>query len=138
MGLTKLLNICLVAVLVAGCAATKPVQAPIPGQVNAFDASTYRGLRDMQAAIDATNTDTKNGTVVFTAQETQIFMAFKGAYNAAEAAWQVYHAAATTANANALTAAYNSANTAYGQFVTARTPPAAAAPAAATPATTNK
>lgn len=125
MSFTKLLNVCLVVGLVVGCAATKPVQAPIPGQVNAFDASMYRGLRDMQGAIDATKTDLAAGKVTFTAQETQIFDDFKSTYNVAEAAWQVYHGAATTANANTLTAAYNAANTKYGAFVTARTPPAA-------------
>lgn len=91
-------------VILAGCA-TKAAQAPVPGQINSFDATSFRVLADVQAAIDSVKNDAQT-TPLTAAQKTVLNQAISD-YNLAEASWQAYHAGATNDTA-ALTAAINS------------------------------
>lgn len=94
------------ATAVLGIACNKPVQAPVPGSLNAFDASSYRSLIDAQAAINAVKTDAAAGKIVLTPAEKTVLNKAIADYNIAEAAWQAYHAG-TTADTATLTTAIN-------------------------------
>jgi hypothetical protein len=98
----KLLTLLLPLCLLAGC--VKNIQAPVPGQLNAFDATSYRVLTDAQAAIDSV----KNSAITAPLTSTQKVVLNQAIadYNIAEASWQAYHAGGTT-NTAALTSAIN-------------------------------
>lgn len=86
-----LLSIC----LLAGCA-NKAVQAPVPGQINSFDATSFRVLSDAQAAIDSVKTDVAAGKVTLTDAQKKVFNQVVSDYNLGEASWQAYHSGATS------------------------------------------
>jgi len=96
----RLLALLLLSLSLAGCAAKSPVTAPVPGSINSFDALSYRTLMDAQAAIQSVK-----GSALATQQKAVVNQAIQD-YNVAEAAWQAYHAGATS-NPAALTAAIN-------------------------------
>lgn len=86
----------------SGCA--KRVVAPVPGQLNTFDAYSFRVLADTQAAINAFKADVQSGKVTETPTiKTTLNMAITD-YNAADAAYQAWHAIGGTGSTTALAA----------------------------------
>ena len=86
---TYLLLAATLLVPVMGCktTATTPTQALAPGAVNQFDQQTYAVLSASQATLNSLKQS--NVPAIKTALNDAIL-----AYNTAEAAYQVYHAAA--------------------------------------------
>jgi hypothetical protein len=101
---------------VTGCAAHQSVVAPIPGQVDTLDGQVYRGLRDIQAAIDTYKAKVKDGSFHPTAGMETTMQSLSQAYNTTKAAWEIYHASDAPARASSATelrADYNGMRTKY-------------------------
>ena len=98
----------LVLVLTAGmgCASKSTVTAPLPGAINSFDQVSYQALMDSQAAINAVKADVASQKVTLTATQKKVLNQAITDYDVAQAAWQAYHAGATS-NTAALTQAIN-------------------------------
>lgn len=122
---TKIIAFFILAVTLGmvGCVHAGTAATTVPGAVNDFDATTYRGLSDMQAVIKTTEADVAAGKVTLSASEQTVFTTFKNAYNTAEQAWQVYHASATSANEQVVVSAYSAASADYGSFINIRKAP---------------
>lgn len=91
----KLLATIVLAVALAGsvgCAKHAAV-APVPGQLNTFDAYAFRVLADAQAAINDFKASVATGKVSETAQLKSFLNQAITDYNAGNAAYQVWHAA---------------------------------------------
>ncbi len=85
--LRKLAPILMVLVFFAGCAKSGSATKPLPpGATSAFDATSYDSLRTIQGAIDGF----KQAGVPAAAKKplNELIVA----YNAAQTAWQAYHA----------------------------------------------
>ena len=105
----KVLAIAVLLTLTVAC--HKTVTAPVPGQVNTFDAVTYRALSDAQAAINSFKADLSSGKVQETpAIKTALNQAITD-YNAANALWQAYHASAGATATAPLAVAVNQLTT---------------------------
>jgi hypothetical protein len=78
-----------------GCAKT-PATAPIPGQINAFDATTFRALMDAQAAINSFKADLASGKLTETPGIKTALNQVITDYDTANVLYQAYHAAAGT------------------------------------------
>jgi hypothetical protein len=101
---------------VTGCAAHQPVVAPIPGQVDTLDGQVYRGLRDIQAAIDTYKAKIKDGSFHPTAGMETAMQSLSQTYNTTKAAWEIYHASdapARASTATGLRSSYNDMQTKY-------------------------
>jgi uncharacterized phage infection (PIP) family protein YhgE len=101
---------------VTGCAAHQTVVAPIPGQVDTLDGQVYRGLRDIQAAIDTYKAKVKDGSFHPTAGMEAGMDQLNQAYNTTKAAWEIYHASdapARVSSAPALRASYDGMQAKY-------------------------
>ena len=90
----KRLSIIFVSLLLT-CGCAKKVQAPVPGEINSFDATAYRTLSDAQAAIDSVKQDVNAGTIALSPTQKTVFNQLINDYNIGESAWQAYHAGAT-------------------------------------------
>ena len=104
--------------LLSGCSLHKQV-APVPGQLNAADASIYRSLYDIQGGIDAVKSSIADGTITLDANQTKLFNDLKTAYNLAETAYQAYRAIPTPANLSTLQVSVSSAQTKLSNFTNA-------------------
>lgn len=90
------------AVLVLGCACHKNVvTAPVPGQLNTFDAYAYRVLYDAQAAINSF----KGSASASNPSVKPVLNQAIADYDIAESAYQVWHAAGGTGSTVAVTQA---------------------------------
>jgi hypothetical protein len=92
-----------ITIFSTGC--IKTVTAPVPGQINTYDAYAYRVLFDTQAAINAFKADVSSGKVAETATIKSALNQAIADYNIAEAAYQVWHAAGGGGSTTSLTAA---------------------------------
>ena len=106
----RYLPILLVLVLLAGCA-KHAVQAPIPNQINTFDGWAYRTLYDAQAAINSFKADVASGKVAETPTIKAIVNQMITDYNAANMAYQAWHAAGGAGATQPVTDAINKVNT---------------------------
>jgi len=95
-----------IAMGVTGCA-TKAVVAPVPGQINTFDAYAFRVLADAQAAINAFKADVQSGKVTETPAIKAALNQAITDYDAAEAAYQIWHATGGAGSTAALTVQIN-------------------------------
>lgn len=96
-----------VLALAMGCA--KKAVAPVPGQLNTFDAYAYRVLADTQAALNSFKADVEAGKLVATPTlKTALNQAITD-YNAANAAYQAWRAAGGTGDTLPVTRAINQA-----------------------------
>ncbi len=94
--------------LATGCA--KKAVAPVPGQLNTFDAYAYRVLADSQAAINDFKASVASGKVAETpALKTVLNQAITD-YNAANMAYQGWHAAGGGGMTAPIAAALNQMN----------------------------
>ena len=84
----------------SGCAKTAAV-APVPGQINTFDAYAYRVLFDAQAAINSF----KGSVSATNASVKPVLNQAIADYDIAESAYQVWHAAGGTGDTTAVTQA---------------------------------
>ena len=89
----RLIPLALLMLICAGCA--KQVSAPVPGSLNAFDATSYRTLMDAQAAIDSVKADVAKGVIVLGPTQKNVLNQAIADYNTAQASWHVYHSGAT-------------------------------------------
>jgi hypothetical protein len=109
-----------------GCAAHQPVVAAvIPNQTSALDGDVYRGLRDVEAALDTYKTEVANGSFVPTAAMTTAMANVTTLYNDTYALWVAYHAATAatqTTTGPALQAKYQSLQTSYQTAITSGAP----------------
>lgn len=98
--------------LAAGCA--KHVVAPVPGQLNTFDAYAYRVLSDAQAAINDFKGSVTSGKVAETPTIKNALNQAIQDYNLAMATYQAWHAAggtgSTTPVSNAITSVQTDIN----------------------------
>ena len=86
----------------------QPAQAPVPGQLNTFDAYAYRILADAQAAINDFKASVTSGKVTETpAVKTGLNDAIN-AYNAANVAYQAWRASGGTGSTTPVTQSLNS------------------------------
>jgi hypothetical protein len=92
--LVSVLILVSILALTAGCA--KTVTAPVPGQLNTYDAWAFRVLADTQAALNAFRSDISSGKVTETPTIRSAFNQATADYNVAEAAYQAWHAAGGT------------------------------------------
>lgn len=83
----------IVLLIVLSIACAKHVQAPIPNQINTFDGWAYRSLYDAQAAINSFKADIQSGKVTETPTLKTIVNQMITDYNAANMAYQAWHAA---------------------------------------------
>jgi hypothetical protein len=95
--------ILIVAILAAGCA-NRAATAPVPGQLNNYDAFAYRVLADAQAALNAFRADVTSGKVAETSTIKTYFNQASSDYNIAEAAYTAWHAAGGNGSTTALAA----------------------------------
>ncbi len=108
MKMKRLIAILAILLCTAGC--HKNVQAPVPGQIDTFDASSFRTLMDAQAAIGSFRADIAQGTLTLNDSQKKIFNQLITDYNTAESLWQLYHAGASNDQAaiqSAVTALVN-------------------------------
>lgn len=93
----KAVPLILLTIVLAGC--VKNVVAPVPGQLNTFDAYAYRVLYDAQAAINSfkTSASASNPSVKPILNQTI------ADYDIAESAYQVWRAAGGTGPTTAIT-----------------------------------
>lgn len=88
-----------------GC--TRAVQAPIPGAANQFDSDTYLSLVTAKSVIDKTKDDLASNAFPASIAgnvKTSVNIAVQ-TYNAADQAWQLYHASPTTVQQDIVNAA---------------------------------
>lgn len=104
----------LLLMVVLGCAAHNPVTAPVPGSVNSFDATSYQTLMTAQATLNSLKNTLASTPMLKAPLDGAI-----EAYNTAEAAWQAYHAAASTEAATAVTNSLASLNSSLANLETA-------------------
>ncbi len=88
---TATLAVVVTLALAMGC--HKTVTAPVPGQLNTFDAYAYRVLADAQAAINSFKASIQSGKVPETPTLKTVLNQAITDYNAANAAYQAWHAA---------------------------------------------
>ena len=79
----------------SGCAAKQPPSAPVPGSINAFDATSFRVLSDAQAMINSIKFDVSTGNLTLSPTQKKVLNQAIADYNVGESAWQAYHAGAT-------------------------------------------
>ena len=97
----------IIILLLSTFACTKHVVAPVPGQLNVYDAYAYRVLADAQAAISDFRNSVTSGKL---AESPDIKTALNQAisdYNTANVAYQAWHAAGGTASTTTITAQLN-------------------------------
>jgi hypothetical protein len=107
----------------AGCHRATSATAPAalaPEAVNSFDQQAYQNLLSFQAALTSLRTSIQADPNLETLKPA--FEQARIAYNTAEAAWQIYHAAATEANKASLSAALNNVQTDVTNLKKAVTP----------------
>ena len=85
-----------VMLTLAGAACHKTATAPVPGQLNTFDAVTYRALSDAQAAINSFKADIASGKLTETPAIKTALNQLITDYNAANTLYQAYHASGGT------------------------------------------
>ena len=93
------LSLVVVLALTVGCA--KHVTAPVPGQLNTFDAYAYRVLADAQAALESFKA---SPSAQMPAVKPILNQAITD-YNIGEAAYQAWHAAGGTGETAPVSAA---------------------------------
>jgi hypothetical protein len=103
----KLKLAALAIVLALGSSCAKTATAPVPGQINTFDAYAYRVLYDAQAAINSF----KGSTSAQNPNVKPILNQAIADYDIAESAYQVWHAAGGTGSTAAITAAITKVQT---------------------------
>lgn len=91
----------LLSLSLVGC--HKAVSAPVPGQLNTFDAYIYRVLLDSQAAINSF----KGSPSAQNPSVKPILNQAIADYDIVEAAYQTWHAAGGTGDASVLTQGVN-------------------------------
>jgi hypothetical protein len=92
-----------------GCA--KTVTAPVPGQLNTFDAYAFRTLADAQAAINAFKADVVSGKVTETPTLKTVLNQTITDYNDAETVYQVWRAAGGTGSVTPVSSAISKVQT---------------------------
>ena len=92
----KVLPALVLLTLATGC--TKTVVAPVPGQLNTFDAYVYRVLYDSQAALNSF----KSSPSATNPSVKPILNQAIADYDIVEAAYQVWHAAGGTGSTAAI------------------------------------
>jgi hypothetical protein len=93
----SLVFIALILASALGCAAKKPVPAPLPpGAINQFDATSFRILSDAQAAINSVKSDITAGKITPSEDEKKVLNQIIADYNTANDLYQSYHSGATT------------------------------------------
>ena len=110
--LTTLLATLTIAVILLptlGCA--KHVAAPVPGQLNTYDAYAYRILFDAQAALNAFRADVTSGKVTETPTIKAYFNQAATDYNTANAVYQGWRAAGGTGSTSTVTVAITKVQT---------------------------
>lgn len=93
----KGLTIAFLALTLVGC--HKQVAAPVPGQLNTFDAYVYRVLYDSQAALNSF----KASPSASNPQVKPILNQAISDYDIVQAAYEVWHAAGGTGSTTAIT-----------------------------------
>jgi hypothetical protein len=88
----------------------KTVTAPVPGQLNTFDAYAYRVLADAQAAINDFKASVAAGKIVETPTLKTVLNQAITDYNVANAAYQGWHAAGGNGPTAPVAAALNQVN----------------------------
>lgn len=101
--------------LLATVACHKTVTAPVPGQINTFDAYAYRVLFDAQAAI---NSFKGSPSAQEPAVKTYLNKAIVD-YDIAESAYQAWHAAGGTGSTAAITQSITQVQTDITNIATA-------------------
>jgi len=107
----------------AGChraASTTAPAALAPQAVNSFDQQSYQDLLSFQATLASLKASIEADANLVTLKPA--FEQARIAYNTAEAAWQIYHAAATEANKASLSTALNGVRTDVTNLQKAVTP----------------
>lgn len=94
--ISKLATLAAVITLTVGCA--KTVVAPVPGQLNTFDAYVFRVLYDSQAAINSFKASPSASNPAVKPILNQAI----SDYDIVEAAYQVWHAAGGTGSTAAI------------------------------------
>ncbi len=110
---------------VTGCAGHQPVTAPIPGQTDTLDGQVYRGLRDIQAAIDTYKAKVADGSFHPSAGMAASMDNLAQAYNTTHRAWETYHASSAATQASTgkeLRASYDGVQTKYAIALSAGAP----------------
>jgi hypothetical protein len=79
--------------LVSSSCTKTVVTAPIPNQINSFDAWAWRSLYDAQAALNAFRADVTSGKIDETLTLKMIFNTTADDYNAAQTVYKAWHAA---------------------------------------------
>ena len=91
-------------------ACAKHAVAPVPGQINAFDAYAYRVLADSQAAINDFKTSIQTGKVTETPTLKVVLNQAITDYNAANIAYQAWRAAGGNGDTTPVSNAINKVN----------------------------
>jgi hypothetical protein len=91
-------------------ACAKRAVAPVPGQLNTFDAYAYRVLADAQAAINDFKASVASGKVPETPTLKTVLNQAITDYNAANMAYQAWHAAGGKGPTAPISAALNQMN----------------------------
>jgi hypothetical protein len=98
----KVITLLLLAVTFSFVGCAKTVTAPVPGQLNTFDAYAFRVLADTQAALNAFSADVTSGKVTETPAIKSGLNTAINDYNIAEATYQAWRAAGATGSTVAL------------------------------------
>lgn len=94
--------------MTAGC--VKKTVVVVPGQLNTFDAYAYRVLADAQAAINDFKDSVTTGKVAETPTMRTVLNQAITDYNAANVAYQAWHAAGGAGATAPITASLNQLN----------------------------
>src|SRR5437660_6631580 len=100
----------LLVMIVMTSACAKHVVAPVPGQLNTFDAYAYRVLADAQAAINDFKASVASGKMPETPTLKTVLNQAITDYNSANVVYQAWHAAGGTAPTTPIAAAINQLN----------------------------
>ena len=106
----KIATVALLSIVIVAAGCAKHVTAPVPGQLNAFDAYAYRVLADAQAAINDFKASIASGKVAETPTLKTVLNQAITDYNAANMAYQAWHAAGGTGMTAPIAAALNQLN----------------------------
>jgi hypothetical protein len=109
----KLVVIAILTILTMACA-KHAVQAPVPGQLNTFDAYAYRVLADSQAALNSFKADVTSGKLVPSPTFKTVLNQAIADYNAANSVYQAWHAAGGTGSTQQLSQQINQVSTDIG------------------------
>lgn len=101
----NLLAILILAIATTGC--QKTVTAAVPGQINTFDAYAYRVLADAQAAINDFRASVTSGKLTETPTIKAALNQTITDYNAANLAYQAWHAAGGKGSTTSVNTALN-------------------------------